>query len=41
MLERKLALEEGEKNNKEKMDKRDNYAKYVREMYWPNKSLKK
>ena len=41
MIERKIALEEEEKFSKEKMDKRGNYAKYVREMYWPNVSLKK
>ena len=41
MLERKIALEEVGKFSKEKKDKRENYAKYVREMYWPNVSLKK
>jgi hypothetical protein len=41
MQEKKLATIEAEKFSKEKRDKIDNYAKYVREMYWPNVSLKK
>lgn len=41
MNEMKLALLAGEKGSKEKKEKIDNYAKYVREMYWPSVSLKK
>jgi hypothetical protein len=41
MQEKKLALLEGEKVSKEKREKIDSYAKYVREMYWPSVSLKK
>jgi hypothetical protein len=32
---------ENEKMTKEKREKVDNYAKYVREMYWPKVSVKK
>lgn len=39
--EKRLVDLENKKFSKEKRDKIDNYAKYVREMYWPNVSLKK
>lgn len=41
LWERKLAMIEDEKIVKEKREKQDNYAKYVRETYWPSVSVKK
>jgi hypothetical protein len=32
---------ESEQKTKEKKEKIENYAKYVREMYWPKVSVKK
>jgi hypothetical protein len=40
-MEKKNAMVETEKLTKEKREKIDNYAKYVREMYWPKVSVKK
>lgn len=41
LQEKKSAMVEGERFRKVKHDKIDNYAKYVREMYWPSVSVKK
>ena len=39
--EKKKIMVETKEKTKEKRDKIDNYAKYVREMYWPKVSVKK
>ena len=39
--EKKKQMLESKEKTKEKRDKIDNYAKYVREMYWPKVSVKK
>lgn len=39
--EKKKLMVEYEQKTKEKREKIDNYAKYVREMYWPKVSVKK
>lgn len=41
LQEKKLAMLEEEKVKHEKKDRGSNYAKYVKETYWPSVSVKK
>jgi hypothetical protein len=41
IFEKRKQLKDKEEKKKEKKEKLDNYAKYIREMYWPKVSVKK